>query len=140
MDEKNIVDNEKFWKTVKCLLSGKSVSREKTILAENEKMLTSKYETAETLNFFPNIVKKLNIPNFNSNNSVRENIIDPVFKAILKYKNHSIILAIQKNIKKKTLHFGEVNIGEVKKEILNLDKTKTSQKKQYSHENYQGKY
>ena len=128
MDEKNIVDNKKFWKTVKPLLSGKSVSREKIILAENKKVLTSKYETAETFDFFPNIVKKLNIANFNSNNSVRENIIDPVFKAILKYKNHSIILAIQKYIKKKTLHFEEVNIGEVKKEILKLDKTKASQK------------
>ena len=128
MDEKNIVDNKKFWKTVKPLLSGKSVSREKIILAENKKVFTSKYETAETFDFFPNIVKKLNIANFNSNNSVRENIIDPVFKAILKYKNHSIILAIQKYIKKKTLHFEEVNIGEVKKEILKLDKTKASQK------------
>ena len=49
-------------------------------------MLTSESKTAETLNnFFSNIVKKLNIPKFNSNNSVTENIKDPVFKAILRY-------------------------------------------------------
>ena len=97
MDEKNVIDNKKFWKTVKPLLSDKSVSREKINLTENEKMLTSESETAETLNnFFSNIVKKLNIPKFNSNNSVTENIKDPVFKAILKYKNHSSIHAIQK--------------------------------------------
>ena len=129
MDEKNVIDNKKFWKTVKPLLSDKSVSREKINLTENEKMLTFEPETAETLNnFFSNIVKKLNIPKFNSNNSVTENIKDPVFKAILKYKNHPSILAIQKYSKNKTFHFEEVNIEEVEKEILKLDKIKASQK------------
>ena len=129
LDEKNVIDNKKFWKTVKPLLSDKSVSREKINLTENEKMLTSESETAETLNnFFSNIVKKLNIPKFNSNNSVTENIKDPVFKAILKYKNHPSILAIQKYSKNKTFHFEEVNIGEVEKAILKLDKTEATQK------------
>ena len=110
MDEKNVIDDKKVWKTVKPLLSDKSVSREKINLTENEKMLTSESETAETLNnFFSNIVKKLNIPKFNSNNSVTENMKGPVFKAILKYKNHPSILAIQKKKTKKnparTKHF-----------------------------------
>ena len=106
-----------------------SVSREKINLTENKKMLTSESETAETLNnFFSNIVKKLNIPKFNSNNSVMENINDPVFRAILKYKNYPSILAIQKYSKNKTFHFEEVNIREVEKEILKLGKTKASQK------------
>ena len=119
LDEKNVIDNKKFWKTVKPLLSDKSVSREKINLTENEKMLTSESETAETLNnFFSNIVKKLNIPKFNSNNSVTENIKDPVFKDSLKYKNHSSILVIQKYSKSKTFHFQEVNIWEVKKNSL----------------------
>ena len=66
-------------------------------------MLASESETAETLNnFFSNIIKKLNIPEFNSNNSVNENIKDPVFKTILEYKNHPSILPIQKYSKKKT--------------------------------------
>ena len=66
-------------------------------LTENEKMLTSESETAETLNnFFSNIVKKLNISKINSNNSVTEIIKDPVFKAIWKYKSHPSILVIQK--------------------------------------------
>ena len=75
-------------------------------------------------NFFSNIVKKLNIPKFNSNNSVTENIKDPVFKAILKYKNYPSVLAIQKYSKNKTFHFEQVNIREVQKEILKLDKAK----------------
>ena len=79
------------------MLSDKSVSREKINLTKNEKMLTSESEAAETLNnFFSDIVKKLNIPIFISNNSVTKNIKNPVFKAILKYKNHVSILAIQK--------------------------------------------
>ena len=74
LDEGNVIDNKKFWKTVKPLFSDKSVSTEKINLTENEKMLTSKSETAETLNnFFSDIVRKLNIPKFNSNNPVTEN-------------------------------------------------------------------
>ena len=92
-------------------------------------MWASESETAEISNdFLSNIVKKLNIPKFNSNNSVIENIKNPVFKAILKDKNHPSILAIQKYSKSKTFHFEKVNIGEVGKEILKLDKTKASQK------------
>ena len=121
MLQKININNKKFWKTVKPLLSDKSVSREKINLTENEKMLTSESETAETLNnFFSNIVKKLNIPKFNSNNSVTENIKDPVFKAILKYKNHPSILAIQEYSKNKTFDFEEVNIEKSKKKILGL--------------------
>ena len=80
MDEKNVIDNKKLWKTLKPLLSDKSVSREKINLTENEKMLTSESETGETLNnFFSNIVKKLNIPKFDSNDSLSESIKDTVF-------------------------------------------------------------
>ena len=124
LDGKNVIDNRKFWKTVKPLLSDKSVSRGKINMTDNEKMLTSESETGETLNnLFSNKVKKLSIPKFNSNNSVTENIKDPVIKAILQYKNHPSILAIQKYIKNKTFHFEEVSIGEIEKEILKLDKT-----------------
>ena len=98
LDEKNVIDNKKFWKTVKPLLSDKSVSREKINLTENEKMLTSESETAETLNnFFSNIVKKLEILKCNSNNSITENIRDLVFKAILKYKNHPRNISFRKS-------------------------------------------
>ena len=79
LDEKNVIDNKQFCKTVKPLLSDKSISREKINLTGNENMFTSESQTAETLNnFFFNIIKKLNISKFNSNNSVTKNI-----KAIL---------------------------------------------------------
>ena len=75
-----------------------------------------------------NASSKENADNSNSNNSVTENIKDPVFKAILKYKNYPSVLAIQKYSKNKTFHFEQVNIREVQKEILKLDKAKASQK------------
>ena len=99
-------------------------------MTENEKTLTSESEIAETLNnFFSNIVQKLEIPKFDANDLVTGSIKDPVFKAVLKYKHHQNILAAHKYSKNKVFHFKEVNIGEVEKEILKLDKTKTSQKK-----------
>ena len=79
-------------------------------------------------NFYSNIVKKLNIPKFNINNSVTKNIKDPVSTAIFKHENQPSVLAIQKYSKSRTFHFEEVKIREVKKEILKLEKTKTSQK------------
>ena len=98
-------------------------------MTENEKILTSESETVQSLNsFFSNLVKKLEISKFNSNDSVTENIKDLVFKAILKYKNHPNILAIQKYDKNKIFNFEEVSFGKVKKEILKLHRTKASQK------------
>ena len=98
--EKSLKDNKEFWETVKLLLSDKSVSREKISLTEGENTLTSGSETAETAeNLFSNIVKKLEIPKFDSDDSVTKNIKNTVFKAILKYKNHPSNLAVQKNSK-----------------------------------------
>ena len=83
--------------------------------------------TVETLNnFFSNIIKKLEIPKYEANDLITRNIWDPVFKTILKYKNHPSILSIQKYVK--IFHFEDVNIGEIEKEILKFDKTKALQK------------
>ena len=65
MDESNVADNKKLWKTVKPLLSEKSVSREKTNLTRDKNKLNSESEKVETFNnFFSNIVKELEIPEF----------------------------------------------------------------------------
>ena len=91
------------------------VFRHKRNLNDHGKKLTFGSETIETLNnFFLNIVKKLEIPKVDKNDSVTENIKDSVFKAISKYENHPSILAIQKYRKIKIVHFEEVNIGERK--------------------------
>ena len=38
VEEKNVTDNKRFWKTVKALLFDKLVSQQKKDLTENEKM------------------------------------------------------------------------------------------------------
>ena len=78
--------------------------------------------------FFSSIVQKPQIPKFDANDSVTENLKDPVFKLNLKYKNHASILAIQKYRKKKTFYFEEVNTGEIEKQMFMLHITKASQK------------
>ena len=82
-------------------------------------MLTSESETAETLNFFSNIIKKLNILTFNSKNSVTKNIKNPVFKAILNIKITLVFLQFKNAAR--TEHF-------ISKKIIKLDKSKASQK------------
>ena len=97
LDENNIADNKLSWKTVKPLLSDKSVYSDKIHLNENEELINSEYKTAEALNeFFSNIVKILNIPEYENLNPNLENVKETVLKTILKYKNHPSITAIQK--------------------------------------------
>ena len=100
LDEKEITDNKKFWKTVKPLLSDKSINSDKIHLNENEELINSESKTAEVLNkFFSNIVKNLKIPEYENLNPNFENVKDPVFKAIWKYKNHSSIIAVKEKSK-----------------------------------------
>ena len=96
LNEKDITDNKKFWKTVKPFLSDKSINSDKIHLNENGELINSKTKTAEVLNeFFSNIVKNLKIPEYENLNCNFQKVKDPVLKAILKYKNHPSIIAIK---------------------------------------------
>ena len=75
-------------------------------------------EIAETLNdFFSNTVKNFNISRYFENDSVAENITEATLRAILKYKDHPSILAIQSQCEAKKIRFTEVNTEDIKKEI-----------------------
>ena len=88
LNEKDITDYKKFWKTVKPLLSDKSKSSDKIHLSENGELLNNESETAEVLNnFFSNIVKNLKIPEHENLDPNFENVKDPIFRAILKKKS-----------------------------------------------------
>ena len=100
LNEKSIVDNKLFWKTVKPFLSEKISGMDKIDLIENNELIKNDLKTAEVLNiFFSNIVQSLNIARYTSEESFVDNISDPTLKAILKYRNHPSIIAIRKNIK-----------------------------------------
>ena len=129
LNQKDIADNKQFWRTVKPLLSDKSKSNEKITLVEGDKITSEDKSNAEILNsFFSNAVKNLKIPEFNDINPLAENIPHPAFKAILKYKNHSSIMAI-KNARRNGLgfYFGEVSVGDICKELRRLNPRKAAQ-------------
>ena len=84
LNKKNVCNNKNFWKVVKPLSSMKN-------------------ETAEVVNeFFSNVVTNLNIPQFNQIDKTSENINDQVIKAIVKYRAHQSVIAIEENCTSKS--------------------------------------
>ena len=97
VNEKKIIDNKTFWKTVKPFLSDKTPSEEKITLIENDKIIKTDTKTANVLStFFSTIISNLNIPEYPVPDPIFSDINDPVLKSILKYKDHPSIKAIDK--------------------------------------------
>ena len=60
LNEKDIVDNKQFWRTVKPWFSDKTKSNEKITLVEDETVITQDEKNAEFLNlFYSSAVKNL---------------------------------------------------------------------------------
>ena len=129
LNEKSVVDNKLFWKTVKPFLSEKMSGMDKIHLIENNELIKNDLKTAEFLNnFFSNIVQNLNIARYTSEESFVDNISDPTLKAILKYRNHPSIIAIRKKYKiSECFKFTEVDQKDIEKEFLQIDVNKASQ-------------
>ena len=65
LNEKDILDNDLFWKTVKPSLSDKVISRKRINLSEKGESVKTELETAEVLNkFFSSIVNNLEISKY----------------------------------------------------------------------------
>ena len=65
-----------------------------TLIEENE-VVSNDENTAQVLNtFFSNIVGSLNIPEYVTNDSISDNISDPIIKLIIKCRKHPSILTI----------------------------------------------
>ena len=128
LDIKKIIDNKKFWKTVKPLFSDKISRNNKIILIENGNILSEEDAVSETLNnFYSNIITNLNIPEYEDTTTQVNELEDPILKAIEKYKNHPSIRAINTKGPFGTFSFSEINRAEVMKEIQSLDTNKASQ-------------
>jgi len=92
--------------------------------------ITKNEEIAENLNnFFSDIITNLKIPQYKDPTTNAENITDPVFKAIEKYKNHPSIKLIKNhyNNDNNLFSFHSVSLEEIEKELKNLDPSKASQ-------------
>ena len=87
------------------------------MIAKDE-IVKSESETAKSLNkLFSNIVKNLGIPVYDDFDPIIENMKDPVYKAILKYKHHPSILEI-KDIRENSIFcFKEITIEGIEKKI-----------------------
>ena len=129
LNEKSVVDNKLFWKTVKPLLSDKVAGKDEIHLIENNELVKTDLEIAEVLNnFFSNIVQNLGISRYSNNEPLVSNTNDATLKAILKYRNHPSIIAIRSKCKDKgNFNFIEVDQKQIEKEILKLDVNKASQ-------------
>ena len=124
-----MTDNRRFWSITKPLFSGKTPTRKKITLIENNEILSNEQEIAETLNcYFSNIVPNLNI-SFNKSYLLdRSDIQDSVSNIIRRYKNHPSIKIIKTHIQyAENFSFKQIDLPELLEVIQSLDTNKTAQ-------------
>lgn len=98
---------------------------EKRILAEGEEMINEDDKNAEILNkFFWNAVKNLKIAKYQERNPLTNNISHPMFKAIVKFRNHTSVTATENLNNSSRFNFCGVSVENVVKEIRKLSTQK----------------
>ena len=139
LNEKDLTDNKQFWQTVKPSLSDKiKLSKKITLVEQRENLVTDgniddeivndDVKIAEIFNrFFSNAAIDLKIPDFHGAVPLTDNISYPIFRAILKYANHSSTIAIKDLNNTSLFSFSNVSVADVKKEIRKLDPRKATQ-------------
>ena len=73
------------------------------------------------------LLKALKIPELFYSNPLAENIPHPIFKAMLKYKNHASIIAIKSARNGPGFYFCGVSVNDIFKEIKRLKARKATQ-------------
>ena len=130
LDDKKIVENKTFWKTIKPYFTDKGINHDKITLVENEETVSDNKEISETLNnFFSEVVANLNLPQYDDPSENVEYIEDPVARAVEKHKNHSSIRLIKENYRNTNniFHFDKVPAKENEKKLKNLLSSKATQ-------------
>ena len=103
-------------------------SSDKITLVEGGEIINEDSKNAEILNtFFSNAVKNLKIPAFQDADPHTDNISHPIFKAIVKYRNHPSIIAIKDFNKNSSFDFCRVSVEDIVKEIKKLSTRKATQ-------------
>ena len=91
---KRVIDNKKFWKTVKSSFSYKTNNFESITLIENHSIVSNDNEVANIFNeYFSNPIEGLNLHVPENHYCKAE---DPIYSAILKYQNYPSTNAIKK--------------------------------------------
>ena len=128
VSEKDMIDNTRFWNTVKSLFSDKVKSSEKVTLVHENKIITNDDENSKILNlFFSNVVNHLKIPEFKDIDFSAECISHPALKAIMKFHNHPGVSAITNAFNPQSFNFSNVSVDDLLKEINKLGSRKTIQ-------------
>ena len=99
IDIKSFTDNKMFWKTIKPHFSEKYTPTKRITLVENDEIITNDNNIAEVMNdFFTNIVDKLEIEGFQTENFEYNFEIDHISNIIAKFKEHPSIHKIKETI------------------------------------------
>ena len=129
LDLKNITDNKKFWQTVKPLFGNSGATTNKINLVEDEEVIADDGKIAETFNdFFDKAVCNLNLVENTGILNDANHLLDPVGKALYKFKDHPSILEIKKHVVNDAkFSFSRVTEKEMIKqiEVLNTKKSGT---------------
>ena len=137
LNHKKVSDNKSFWKTVKPFFTDKGVNHDRILLVEENETISDNNEISEKLNnFFADIVKNLNIPQYEDHLVNTDNIDEPILRAKVKFKNHQSIQLIKCHYENKnntfcfnknnTFCFSNITHTEIEKELTNLDFSKSS--------------
>ena len=113
----NIIDNRKFWKTMKPFFSDKGVNTGKITINEDNKIISDDDRVAETLNSSFDETVKLKKFELTSDFIVKSiDDVNPIEGIIGKYASHPSTL----NVINQTFLFQNVELSEVDEEIMHL--------------------
>ena len=124
-----VKDNKTFWKTVKPFFTDKKNNSGKIILVENNEIITDDKNNAEVMNdYFVNVTKTLDIPEFTTENlPIEVGCIDPIDEIIYAYSKHPSILRINEIVKSNDqFYFENVTHTQIEKGILELNPKKAT--------------
>ena len=127
LNPSNIIDNRKFWSSVKPLFSDKGITGKNIIIVDDNTIIDDDSKVSEIFsNFFNDAVKNLNIEDTqNTIVNVSKSYIDcdPVMRAIRKYHDHPSIELINKSRHncQDTFSFSNTSLETVYKELSKLN-------------------
>ena len=120
LNHHNVSDNKTFWKTVTPFFTEKVVNHDGVLLVEKNKTISDNDEISQKVNnFFADIVKNLNIPQYEDYLVNTDDIDDPILRAKVNFKNHQSIQLIKCHYENKsnTFCFSNITHCEIEKDI-----------------------
>ena len=111
------------------VITDKGVNHDRILLVEENETISDNDEISEKLNnFFADIVKNWNIPQYENHSVNADNIDDPILRTKEKIKNHHSIQLIKCHYdnKNSTFCFSNVTHTVIEKELNKLDSSKSS--------------